>query len=421
MKKNWKQWFAMKNLVIFFLILWGFTLFSSFLNEYTRPRVEAVHAGRSALSIVLEGEEELEWKERNAVFSDFSGSVTQVLASEGEEVTEETVLFRLDLEKLQKQIQDLEKNQIEWELKRQASEKREVGFFQEERIEKQNTYWNELAEAEQNLNVQEELYQLGSVSKQELDEAQQALNQKRTEGVEVEASLQEKEAQVVASRREAEEQVQEIQEELQWMRERLKENGQVRAGDSGVLAQFSITVGDEIQKEQLLYELAKKSEYSEVVYSIEKKKAEYFQVGDFVNLKHASVTGGFQGEILSIRLDPQNSDNRLMKIQFPTGEIPAGSQVELKHAKRTKIYDVVIPKSAVGKYQNQSFVWVVKEKKKGFGNEVTVQRQMVIVGESDEKNVVIASGLSPEDYYVSKIVNEKSLAEDMKVTWEREE
>ncbi|BES66484.1 hypothetical protein SANA_29230 [Gottschalkiaceae bacterium SANA] len=421
MKKMWKQWFAVKNLVIFFLALWGFTLFSSFLNEYTRPQVQAVHAAKTALSIELQGNEQLEWKDRDAVFSDFGGRVSQVKMAEGEEVTPETVLFRLDLEELKKQLAKLEKSQSEWDLKLQAAQKREAGFFQEERAEKKQAYAHELAEAEQKLVTQEKLYQLGTVSKQAVETARLERDKKRAEEMEVGASLQEREAQVLASRREAEEKSKEIQEELQGLKEIIKENGQVRAKETGVLARFSMTVGGEIQKGQLLYEIAKKSEWSQLVYSIEKKKAEHFKVGDSLNVKHASVNGSLQGEILSIRADPENQDNRLLKIQVATGEIPAGAQVELKHAKRTKVYDLVVPKSAVGKYQNKAYVWVVKEKKKGFGTEVTVVRQTVITGESDDKNVVITSGLSPEDAYVSKILNDKSLAENMKVTWEREE
>ncbi|MDE5582939.1 MAG: HlyD family efflux transporter periplasmic adaptor subunit [Ruminococcus sp.] len=194
--------------------------------------------------------------------------------------------------------------------------------------------------------------------------------------------------------------------------EKIKEKNsitEIRSKYSGVVSSINIKPGEETVPDMPIAIIDIAEEGYTVEITVDGEKARKVKKG-----VEAEVVNNWNGDVTAVLSEIKNdtksgSKNRILKFSV-TGDVDSGSMLDLSIPCGSGNYDTIVPKSAVHKDNNGSFVLIVNSKSSPLGNRYFAERVPVEVLASDELSSAVQGNLNAGDYVIttsSKPVNPK--------------
>ena len=143
-------------------------------------------------------------------------------------------------------------------------------------------------------------------------------------------------------------------------------------------------------------------------------KMDFMKLDDVTELKGEEVTN-LQGVISKIK---KEKDKLKVDITFNSKQVNAGDQITATFKEEEKIYDNVIPYSAVYKEGDSYFVFVAESIEDALGKSYVVKKRKVYVEDYDDTYAAISDGITVLDKVI--ITSEEEIAEGMRIRLENE-
>ncbi|MDY4104512.1 MAG: biotin/lipoyl-binding protein [Oscillospiraceae bacterium] len=200
------------------------------------------------------------------------------------------------------------------------------------------------------------------------------------------------------------------QETVEQLREDATEP-EVKAKVSGVIGSITVTAGKTAEAGTTICTIIVPDMGYNVSFSVTADQARKVRVGDEASI--ANYYGGdIKATLSNIRTDPQNPQtNRILTFDI-TGEVEAGTTLNLSVGQKSAQYDTIVPNSAIRSDSNGDFVLVVTSKSSPLGNRYVATRVDVEKIISDDTNTAVTGGLNAYDYVIttsSKPIKDKDL------------
>ena len=200
------------------------------------------------------------------------------------------------------------------------------------------------------------------------------------------------------------------QETVEQLREDATEP-EVKAKVSGVIGSITVTAGKTAEAGTTICTIIVPDMGYNVSFSVTADQAKKVRVGDEASI--ANYYGGdIKATLSNIRTDPQNPQtNRILTFDI-TGEVEAGTTLNLSVGQKSAQYDTIVPNSAIRSDSNGDFVLVVTSKSSPLGNRYVATRVDVEKIISDDTNTAVTGGLNAYDYVIttsSKPIKDKDL------------
>ena len=170
---------------------------------------------------------------------------------------------------------------------------------------------------------------------------------------------------------------------------------------SGVVSAINITAGNMTSAGTALITIDVVDRGYSTSISVTNEQSKKVAIGDT-----AEVTGYYWGGTVNvvlsaIRPDPNNPAQNKLLVFDVTGDVSAGSQLNLTIGQRSANYEVVVPNSAIRSDNNGNFVLIVTAKSSPLGNRYVATRVDVQVLASDDVNTAISGGVTTSDYVIT--------------------
>ncbi|MDE6678869.1 MAG: HlyD family efflux transporter periplasmic adaptor subunit, partial [Ruminococcus sp.] len=178
---------------------------------------------------------------------------------------------------------------------------------------------------------------------------------------------------------------------------------------SGIVSSVNVKAGETTVPDMPVAVIDIAEEGYTVELSVDAEKAKKIKKGI-----EAEVVNNWNGDITAILTDIKNdtkagSKNRILTFSV-TGDVSAGSMLDLSIPCGSGSYDTIVPKSAVYKDNQGSFVLVVNSKSSPLGNRYFAEKVPVEVLASDEVSSAVQGAINAGSYIIttaSKPVNPK--------------
>jgi len=190
-----------------------------------------------------------------------------------------------------------------------------------------------------------------------------------------------------------------------------KENSitEIKSKYSGIVSSVNVKAGEATVPDMPVAVIDIAEEGYTVELSVDAEKAKKIKKG-----VEAEVVNNWNGDITAVLTDIKNdtkagSKNRILTFSV-TGDVSAGSMLDLSIPCGSGSYDIIVPKSAVYKDSQGSFVLVVNSKSSPLGNRYFAEKVEVEVLASDEVSSAIQGAVTAGSYIIttaSKPVNPK--------------
>ncbi len=194
--------------------------------------------------------------------------------------------------------------------------------------------------------------------------------------------------------------------------EKMKEKNsitEIKSKYSGIVSSVNVKAGETTVPDMPVAVIDIAEEGYTVELSVDAEKAKKIKKGI-----EAEVVNNWNGDITAILTDIKNdtkagSKNRILTFSV-TGDVSAGSMLDLSIPCGSGSYDTIVPKSAVYKDNQGSFVLVVNSKSSPLGNRYFAEKVPVEVLASDEVSSAVQGAINAGSYIIttaSKPVNPK--------------
>lgn len=346
---------------LFFGLMLVMTFFSNTFQQLTYPKVRTVKTELKQLSYVIKGEGTLTPREIESVYDNSGWNVASIEVEVGDEVKKGQRLLTLDITKAKSELLDEEtrykKNQLQLELL-------QTGY--------KTAVHNQSLEA---------------------DLLQARVN---IENLKLEMQIQER--------------------KLSDMREALSKQEFVVAPQGGIVTEVNADLGIPTTAGQPVVKIADQSQGLGWTLAVANELVHGLKGGEEVELY---VNGNRQDLIRAIVADIKDAEATANKDAEAAANAAAGKQLsfqvtdkELKGGEAVGIHwerkfgqaMVLVPKEVVHSDAQGHFVYIVEERKGPLGNQFSIQKRYVTLGEANERNQAILDGLAGD----VKIVSESS-------------
>ena len=134
--------------------------------------------------------------------------------------------------------------------------------------------------------------------------------------------------------------------------------------------------------------------------SVTSEQAKQVKVGDTADVTNYYWGNDVTATLEQITPDPASPGQKKLLVFRITGEIDAGSSINLSIGQRSANFETIVPKSALREDTNGKFVLVVMSRSTPLGNRYTATRVDVQVLAEDDTNAAV-SGLAANDYVIT--------------------
>ncbi|MCM1505684.1 MAG: HlyD family efflux transporter periplasmic adaptor subunit [Ruminococcus flavefaciens] len=175
---------------------------------------------------------------------------------------------------------------------------------------------------------------------------------------------------------------------------------EIKSKYNGIVSSINVKVGEETIPDMPLAVIDIADEGYTVELSVDAEKAKKIKKG-----VEAEVVNNWNGDITAVLTDIKNdtkagSKNRILTFSV-TGDVNSGSMLDLSIPCGSGNYDIIVPKSAVYKDSQGSFVLVVNSKSSPLGNRYFAERVDVEVLASDEISSAVQGSLNAGNYIIT--------------------
>ena len=388
---------------VFMVLLLVLTFFSKTIDNLLLPEVEAadVIEGRINNTILASGTVEPLSAEKIRAYGNY-GSI-EIKVTPRQQVTKGTVLALVDQNGIEQEIEDKKREIDSLEI---DMEKFENDFYNVYEISSQNEINRLKKEAESyrdTLDRINDLYRAGSETKQNLLNAQkdyENAKQSYEESIQIyknkktEYNLQHKKMQIDIDAKKS---------ELEDSERNLMAGGEIICGFDGVISAVYAENGMQIPKGQLLFEVIPKGDTVAVKWNLNTEKARLVNAGDQVTFEAANPEElVIKGEITQKEYLADKGEYQFTSlVGIENGEQKSGLILDVSVTKNSKVYNMIVPNSAIVKSGGMEYVYVLKNVKGPLGEEEYAERVKVSILDSDAFNSAINASIEVDTKVVS--------------------
>lgn len=392
---------------IFFGAIIVLTFFSKSFYSWTLPKVRTEIIGCGSLTKEIMGEGIVEAKDRIEHYVFVRGQIKDIRVSVGDEVKKGDIIMALDKRDLEK---ELERKNIELsELKLKYE-----GIVSDKESNSVNSYEQGLNELEEDLSCKEKeyllykaLYEKGAESRnayetkgKEYNSAKSKLdNFKKDFELQQQNSLREIEAAKLA--------IAKIELDIRDIREEI-DDCNVTAPSDGVIKEINFKKGMMPNNSVPAYILDNMTGGFEIKVDLTGGLCEYINLEEKVQIKIKNKGNmSVDGTIKAISDKKDDYSKKTITVDLEQADLLGGEVGELYLKKKIGSYDIIAPRSAIGKDREGEYVFLLEEKEGPLGKEYYVLKCKVTVGDSDNSYIGILSGLLGNERVV--VYSNKSL------------
>jgi len=413
-----------KNIgAIIFITLLLLLFFSKTIYTYNMPEVTGAKPKRGSLFKLEISSGIASWAETEAVYAVSGGSVGRVFAREGDAVEKDQVLFEMDFDIAAAERRYAETGNNIGKLEAEISGLRSrlgnirtalAATVPDDAVEEQNAAVTvfagqagiialEISKAKLALNNAQLAFELGSISKNDLINAENNLKallfKYSAEADDLELSLISKLMDM---------------ENLKLSREAVRDllrdyrnNSVIRAPVSGIVLNLPVERGKYFPEKALLVSIGVGSEFFvECNISLDNN---FVNPGDTCELSNASHV--FSGTVRRIKPSIQG---KAVTISICSDEVSDGETFDVTFEKNSAASFVLVPNSAVNQDNDGYFLYQIKRRKGIMGDEYYLSRLNIFIGDSDRQNTAVLRGLTFFDPIV--LVSSRALSDGVTVS-----
>lgn len=175
---------------------------------------------------------------------------------------------------------------------------------------------------------------------------------------------------------------------------------EIKSKVSGVISAINVTAGKNNTAGQAMATIDVVDRGFTIKVSVTNEQAKQVRVGDT-----ADVTTNYWGSEVTATLEAITGDQsapgqKKLLVFRVTGDVEAGSTINLSIGQRSMTSDTVVPKSALREDTNGKFVLVVTSRSTPLGNRYTATRVDVQVVAEDDNNAAV-TGVAANDYVIT--------------------
>jgi multidrug efflux pump subunit AcrA (membrane-fusion protein) len=382
---NKKTFGGILLVLVLLLIFFSKTIYTWYL-----PEVTAVKPFNGQLSKMEMGYGAAQLAEVESIYIPEEGIAAEMYVKEGQEVKAGDKLFSMkyDREENDWKLQEIENNRdrIQKEIESINIRLEAANYPDAEMLQIQQS----AAEAEKYLSGAESLYNIGSISQQELSEARNQVSYLRLK--------------LDNSKREAAETIKSLQLELEGKKLELENLSimeepyrktqlihntgiVITAPEDGTLLSLSIAKGEKVEKDQLAAKIGTGNDYI-LECSIPLENS-FIVPGDTCSLSNSSHQA--KGVISSLFVSDQGKTAR---IRFTAEEAAAGETFRVLFQKESEATSVLVPNGAINKDKDGYYLKQVKRRDGIMGKEYYLDRIDIFTGDSDSRNTAVIQGIT---------------------------
>ncbi|HOJ80641.1 MAG TPA: efflux RND transporter periplasmic adaptor subunit [Clostridiales bacterium] len=382
-----KQKRIRKAIIVFFLFMLIMTFLSKTLSNLSLPRVNAVKPSAGYLVREIRGDGVIEPVEAYEIYPDKNVKVKEILVksgsyvSKGEKIAETDIteaeelyaksMLRYENAKLDYQKLLLSKNGLP-ELEKEI-----------ERIE------GEIGEKQAELEDIRQLYSVGAQSADDVSAAEKSLKNARDDLAQKRQEYEKRREQYEIDIRKAQNELKIMEMELEDMK---VEEG-IYAPADGIIK----TVNDkrDVEKGAPVCVLVDPSKGFRLRIPASKTKTGYLSIGEMLKVDIRNADIQVDGTIADIRdnvTDPANKKDLIIVIE--SDSLSGGETGSVRFAKKSGVYSLLVPNSAIHEDSEGTYVFVVDEKQGFLGNENYVRKAYVEIEDYDDSKTAVSSGIT---------------------------
>jgi biotin carboxyl carrier protein len=402
-----------KVIIKYFIIIAILTIFSKSLYNISLPKVELIEGKRDSLKIKLKGNAEIKASKIDELLSLCKLKIDKVLVNEKQFVEMGEDLIKVNKASFDKELKKIEEKYLI------AKKKYELILKESNSLNKNPIEEKTMLEEKKKLyesNIK--LFEVGGISKNDLEKSKNEYiiskdnYDNKLDKIEIDKISKDK------NLLEAELELEENKKLLSNLKKIANNSYIIKSHHQGVINKIEIIAGKNIDESEVLLSINNPKENFECSISVKKAIAKYFKTGDEIEIS-VKINDSEEKCISKVRdiiVDSENPlENKIMILKIEEENLKGGEIANINVIKPSEVYDIVVPKSAIVKVnKNSHYVWGIDVEEKAFGDELTVRKIEIEIGESDLKNVVVKNGLN-YGVKIVKNVSNMNLAEGNRV------
>lgn len=338
---------------LFFGLMLLMTFFSNTFQQLTYPKVRTVKPVYQQLSYLIEGEGTLTPRAIESVYDNSGWKVGLIEAEVGDEVKKGQRLLTLDTTEARNALLDAEAQYKQMQLR---------------------------------LEVLQTAYK--AAGHDQSSEANLLQARAEMESLKLDIQIQDR--------------------KLSGMREALRKQEFVVAPLDGIVTEVNAALGVPTAAGQPVVQIADQSQGLGWTLAVANEQVRGLKVGEEVELY---VNGNRQDLIRAIVADIKDAEatanaaaGKQLSFQVTATDLKGGEAVGIHWERKLGQAMAMVPKEVVHSDAQGHFVYIMEERKGPLGNQFTIGKRYVTLGEADERNQAILDGLVGDD----KIVTESS-------------
>ena len=175
---------------------------------------------------------------------------------------------------------------------------------------------------------------------------------------------------------------------------------EIKSKVAGVVKSVSVTAGKDTTAGEAMAVIDVVDRGFTIKVSVTNEQAKQVKIGDEAEVSNYYWGNDIKATLEAITADPESGGQKKMLVFRVTGDIDAGTTINLSIGQKSANFDTIVPKSALREDTNGNFVLVVTSKSTPLGNRYTATRADVQVLSQDDNNVAV-TGLAANDYVIT--------------------
>lgn len=200
--------------------------------------------------------------------------------------------------------------------------------------------------------------------------------------------------------------------------EELKSNvglGTVTAQSDGIVGVLNAVQGELTDSAKPLYKLVELSQGFRFVFTTDAKNAGILKPGDTGDVM-ISALGSIpvQGTVVEVADNQQRKgEKKDVYMDIPSEGLTGGETGYAEISRNTDSYEILVSNSAIGQDNAGDFVYILKSRKSPLGNEYYVRKADVTIADNDDARSAVISGISGSDMIVNG--SDRQISDGMRV------
>jgi HlyD family secretion protein len=390
-----KQTRLRKAITVFFLFMLIMTFLSKTLHNLSLPRVDAVKPAAGYLVREIRGEGVIEPVETYEIYPENNVRITDILVKPGNSVVRGDKIAEADISEA-KEI--YARSMLRYENAKLEYQKLQLNKNGLPELEKEiERVKNEVIEKQADLEEIRQLYSMGAESAGTVAAAEKALKNVRDELARKQQEYEKRSEEYEIDVRKAQNELLILEMEL----EDMKVEDAVYAPVDGIVK--TVNEKSDIEKNRVpVCILIDPSKGFRLRIPAGQKNAEYLEIGEVCKVDIRNTDAQVDGTIADIRdnmADPVNRKDIMIAIEG--GSLNGGETGSIRIAKKSKVYSLLVPNSALHEDSYGPYVFVVDEKQGFLGNEKYIRKVYVETEDHDDTKTAISAGISTDSLVVT--------------------